>query len=322
MLVRFWGTRGSLPVAPRADSIERKVARALLAASGLSFADEAEALAFTHDALSFAAARTYGGATTCVEIEGSDDGSFLICDMGSGLRELGVHAAKLCARGERPRVYNFFLSHLHWDHIMGFPFFGPAFDPGSRIVIHAGHPDAEEALRRQQEQISFPVPFDGLRAQIEFRTCVPGETYSVAGVEARLARQYHSHTSYAWRFDRGGRSVVFSTDAEHPITDMENERNFEQFFADADLCICDTMYSLADSVTLKADWGHSSNVVAVDLCHGAGARRLALFHHEPTYSDADIEQLHRDTIRYEEIHRGDRPRLEVICAYDGLEVAV
>lgn len=321
MLVRFWGTRGSLPVAPRASAIERKVAQALLAAAGRRFADEAEALAFTRDALSFAGGRTYGGATTCVEIEGAPDGSFIVCDMGSGLREFGIDAARRCAGGH-PKVYNFFLSHLHWDHIMGFPFFGPAFDPGSRIIIHSGHADAEEALRRQQEEISFPVPFDGLRAEIEFRTLMPGAVHRVAGLDVRLTEQYHSHVSYAWRFDTPGRSVCFSTDAEHPIIDMENERKFEIFFAQSDLVICDTMYSLAESVTLKADWGHSSNVVAVDLCHAAGARRMVLFHHEPTYSDADIEQLHLDTIRYEEISRGDHPPLEVICAYDGLEVAV
>lgn len=319
MLVRFWGTRGSLPVAARAERIERKIARALLAASGRAFADEAAALAFTRGELSFAAGRTYGGATSCVEIEGAPDGSFIICDMGSGLREFGIDAGRRCADGH-PKVYNFFLSHLHWDHIMGFPFFGPAFDPGARIIIHAGHPDAEEALRRQQQEISFPVPFDGLRSQIEFRTCTPGEVYEIGGLKVGLRRQYHSHTSYAWRFDCDDASICFSTDAEHPITDMENERNFEAFFVGADVCICDTMYSLADSVTLKADWGHSSNVVAVDLCHGAGARRLVLFHHEPTYSDADIEQLHIDTIRYEEINRGERPPLEVICAYDGLEI--
>ncbi|WP_380875554.1 MBL fold metallo-hydrolase [Sphingomonas sp. DBB INV C78] len=320
MLVRFWGTRGSLPVAARAATIERKVAQALVAAGGRRFADEAEALAYLSNDTSFAAARTYGGATTCVEIEGGDD-SFVICDMGSGLRELGVNAFARCAAGKR-REYNFFLSHLHWDHIMGFPFFGPAFDPNARIIIHAGHPDAEEALRRQQEEISFPVPFDGLRAEIEFKTLVPGETYDIGGLKVQTVPQYHSHTSYAYRFDDGEKAVCFSTDAEHRVDDMDNEKMFEAFFARADLCICDTMYSLADSVTMKADWGHSSNIVAIDLCQAAGVKRLALFHHEPTYNDEDIERMHRESIRFEELNRGDRPKLDVLCAYDGLEVAL
>lgn len=82
------------------------------------------------------------------------------------------------------------------------------------------------------------------------------------------------------------------------------------------------MYSLGDTLSLKQDWGHSSNIVAVDLCHSARAKRLALFHHEPTYSDADIQRMHNETIRYEELVRADRSPLEVICAYDGLEVIV
>lgn len=320
MLVRFWGTRGSLPVAAKAATTGRKIARALVAADGRRFVDETEAIAWLGAETDFAASRTYGGATTCVEIEGGDD-SFVICDMGSGLRELGIDALVRCVGG-RPREYNIFMSHLHWDHIMGFPFFGPAFDPDARIVIHSGHADAEQALRRQQEEISFPVPFDGLRATIEFRTLQPDRIYDVAGMKVRAIPQYHSHMSYGWRFDDGDKAVCFSTDAEHRVDDMENERRFEAFFRDADLCICDTMYSLAESVTMKADWGHSSNIVAIDLCQAAGAKRLALFHHEPTYTDEDIERMHRESVRFEELNRGDRRKLEVLCAYDGLEVGL
>jgi phosphoribosyl 1,2-cyclic phosphodiesterase len=320
MLVRFWGTRGSLPVAPRPPAVEAKIARALLAANGRTFADEAEARKFAEAELDFATRGTYGGATSCVEIEGGD-GSFFICDMGSGLREFGIDAFRRCAQGH-PRVYNFFMSHLHWDHIMGFPFFGPAFDPGATIIVHAGHADAEEALRRQQEEISFPVPFDWLKATFQFVTHRSGDEFEVDGVTVKLIDQYHSHDSYGWRFERDGRSVVYSTDSEHKLDNMEAEAAFEGFFHGADLVIMDTMYSLGDTVSLKQDWGHSSNVVAVDLCLSAEATTLALFHHEPTYSDEDIQRMHAETVRYEELVREDRPALEVICAYDGLEVEV
>ena len=154
MIVRFWGTRGSLPVAANAEAIRRKIANALVAANGRRFADAGEAETFIEHDLEFPAGATYGGATACVEIE-AGDGSFVICDMGSGLREFGLDAMRRCAAGHE-RTYNFFQSHLHWDHIMGFPFFAPAFDPNARIIIHAGHAEAEQALRRQQEEISFP----------------------------------------------------------------------------------------------------------------------------------------------------------------------
>lgn len=317
MLVRFWGTRGSLPVAARADAVRSKIARALVAANGHSIESLEQASTFIDSELDFAGSATYGGATACVEIESGD--SFFLCDMGSGLREFGLSAMQRCATGHKRR-YNFFQSHMHWDHIMGFPFFIPAFDPGARILIHSAHPDAEEALRRQQEEISFPVQFDMLRASIDFVAMTPGEAIHVDGLTVVAEKQQHSHDSYGYRFtDAAGRTVVYSTDSEHKADNMKDEAAFIEFFRGADLVICDTMYSLADSVSMKEDWGHSSNVVAVDLCHHAGARRLALFHHEPTYDDEAIQRMHQESIRYEELTREDS-RLDVLCAYDGLEI--
>jgi len=317
MLVRFWGTRGSLPVALKADRLEAKLTKALVGASGRSFADEGAARAWLADQ-PFAARGTYGGATSCVELE-TGAPAFFVCDMGSGLREFGLSAMARCAAGHARR-YNIFLSHLHWDHIMGFPFFVPAFDPGAEIVIHAGHADAEQALRRQQEEISFPVAFDWLRAKIRFVTMTPGEPIDVDGVQVVAMAQHHSHDSYGYRFsDPTGRSCVYSTDSEHKTDQMEAEDAFVGFFGNADLVVCDTMYSLADTVSLKEDWGHSSNIVAVDLCRRAGAKRLALFHHEPTYADEDIDRMLAETIRYEELTR-EGAALGIICAHDGLEV--
>jgi phosphoribosyl 1,2-cyclic phosphodiesterase len=293
------------------------VIRALLAASGRTFANEAEATLFADTELDVATSAGYGGATACVEIE-SGDGSFIVCDLGSGAREFSVDATARCKAGHR-REFNIFLSHLHWDHIMGFPFFGPAYDPQAKIIIHSGHTDAERALRRQQEEISFPVPFDAMSAAIEFRHLEPGTTYDIAGMQVDLIGQNHSYGSFGYRFSRGGKAAVFSTDSEHKIDDLDAEKEAIAFFREADLVICDTMYSLADSVTMKEDWGHSSNIVAVDLCHAARAKRLALFHHEPTYADRDIERMHKETIRYEELTRTQAP-LEVLCAYDGLEL--
>lgn len=321
MLVRFWGTRGSLPVALKSEAVAEKVARALVAADGRRFAGLAEARAFATAELGFPTRATYGGATSCVEIEGGD-GSFTVCDMGSGLREFGLSAMARASRDGRPKQFNIFLSHMHWDHIMGFPFFVPAFDPEAKIVIHGGHAEIETAIRRQQEQISFPVAFDWLRADISFRMLVPGESYPIGGHEVALIKQYHSYDSYGFRFRDAAGTVVYSTDSEHKADDMDQEAAFEDFFRGADLVIFDTMYSLGDAASMKEDWGHSSNLVAVDICQGAGVRQLALFHHEPTYNDDDIARMHEETIRYEQINRQGRPALDVLCAYDGLEVAI
>ena len=242
--------------------------------------------------------------------------------MGSGLREFGLDTLRRLSDGHRPKEWHFFMSHLHWDHIMGFPFFVPAFVDGAKVIIHAGHSDCEEALRRQQETISFPVPFDWLKADIEFRTLEPGTEYEIGEFTVGLIEQEHSHKSYGYRFrDASGASAVYSTDAEYKIDKMDDETAMVDFISGVDLVIADTMYSLADSVSMKEDWGHSSNIVAVDLCHEAGAKRLALFHHEPTYSDADIQRMHAETIRYEELTRSGS-ELEVLCSYDGLCVEV
>lgn len=321
MQIRFWGTRGSLPVAPQASTIADKVADALLHASGKSFSDKEAALEYARTELPFEIGQGYGGATSCVEVD-VGTGAFIVCDMGSGLRELGLDTLRRLSEGNRPKEWHFFLSHLHWDHIMGFPFFVPAFVDGAKVIIHAGHEDAEQALRRQQETISFPVPFDWLKADIEFRTLETGREYEIGEVTVALIEQEHSHKSYGYRFkDANGRTAIYSTDAEYKIDQMDKESAMVDFIAGAHLVIADTMYSLADSVSMKEDWGHSSNIVAVDLCHEACAQRLALFHHEPTYSDAAIKRMHAETIRYEELTRSGVP-LEVLCAYDGLCVEV
>ncbi|MEM1052464.1 MAG: MBL fold metallo-hydrolase [Pseudomonadota bacterium] len=317
MQVRFWGTRGSLPVTPQASTIANKVADALLHASGRTFPNKQAALDFAQSELNFATGQGYGGATSCVEVD-VGKGAFVICDMGSGLRELGLDTLRRLSEGKRPREWHFFLSHMHWDHIMGFPFFVPAFVEGAKIVVHAGHADAETALRRQQEEISFPVPFDWLKADIEFQTLEPGKNYKIGELRVSLTRQEHAYGSFGYRFtDADGRVAVYSTDAEYKVDKMAEEDDMAKFMSGADLVIADTMYSLAESVSIKEDWGHSSNIVAVDLCHQAGAKRLALFHHEPSYSDADISRMHAETIRYEEIIREGQP-LEVLCSYDGL----
>ena len=238
--------------------------------------------------------------------------------MGSGFREFGINSMET-GRFRRKRTYNIFMSHMHWDHIMGFPFFGPSFDPEVTIRFFGGHDDLEEALRRQQEEISFPVPFEWLKANIEFNKLTPGEVIEVGGYKVHTIKQHHSHDSYGYRFEAGGKSVVYSTDSEHKDGNETSEQAFVEFFDEADLVIFDTMYSLADAMTAKQDWGHSSNVVAVDLCQRAGAARVAMFHHDPIHDDEKLHSLHAETIRYEELMRRNT-QLEIICAYDGLEI--
>ena len=309
-----------MPIAANARQVRSKIVNALMAASGRSFANAQDANRFIDEELYFSAGATYGGATSCVEIDCGEE-AYFVCDMGSGLLELGRDATRRCRYG-RPKKYNFFLSHLHCDHIMGFPSFLPAFDPDSEIVIHSCHGDAEQALTRQQEKTFFPASLDSSAANIRFVTLQPGDEVEVDGLQVKTIRQHHPHESFGYRFTDGtGRSVVYSTDSEHNIDDMDKEVAFVRFFQNSDLVICDTMYSLAETISTKEHWGHSSNVVAIDLCHQAGAKRVALFHHDPLHDDDVIQRLHDDSVRYEKLTRDGQP-LEVLCAYDGLEVTI
>ena len=319
MLIRFWGTRGSLPVALTTRALQAKLVLALVAASGKKLDTQQKAWRFVENELDFPVSHTFGGHSPCVQIDCGGE-EYVLCDLGSGARPFGNTV--IATRGaQTPAVYHVFMSHVHWDHIMGFPLFTPAYIPGNRIRIYGCHDVLEEAFRRQHGAPSFPVEFDQLAAQIEFIRLEPGRRYDVAGLNVRAMLQSHSGDSFGYRFEHGGKSVVYSTDSEHKLEDQTATNAFVEFFRNADLVIFDAMYALADAVSVKADWGHSSNIVGVELCQTAGARRLCLFHHEPMYSDNRIYKVWRDTRRLEELTRTGAP-LEVLAAYDGLEVTL
>jgi phosphoribosyl 1,2-cyclic phosphodiesterase len=315
--VRFWGTRGSLPVALTAAGLRVKHHEVLRAARGHVLDSDAAIDRFLAT-LPFAVAGTYGGHSSCVQID-TGGSEIFVCDMGSGLRPLGQ--AAMAQRGGKPQTFHIFMSHLHWDHIMGLPFFVPAFVPGNRVVIYGGHAGLEAALLRQQEQPSFPVDFSIFGAKLEFVHLEPGRACEIAGVGVTSMLQRHGGDSYGYRFESQGKVVVYSTDSAHPLEQPEHTERVVNFFRDADLVIFDGMYSLADAVSVKADWGHSSNIVGVELCQMAGARHLCLFHHEPVFDDAAIDAVLAETRRLEEITRGAR-RLRVSAAYDGLEIGL
>jgi phosphoribosyl 1,2-cyclic phosphodiesterase len=213
------------------------------------------------------------------------------------------------------------MSHVHWDHIMGFPFFAPVYIPGNRIVIHGCHTVLEEAFRRQQAPPSFPVNFSQLAAAVEFDVLAPNERHRIAGLDVTAKLQHHEGDSYGYRVEAQGRSIIYTTDSEHKLTDIGEREAFIAFFRDADLVIFDAMYSLADAVSVRADWGHSSNIVGVELCQAAKVRCLCMYHHEPAFNDTRIESVLQETRRFEEITR-DGHHLQVISAYDGLELEV
>jgi phosphoribosyl 1,2-cyclic phosphodiesterase len=317
VLIRFWGTRGSLPAPLGTAGLRRKLVRALLGAAGRDLDSEAKVERYLDETVDFATSHTFGGNTSCVQIDVGGSESIL-CDLGTGAREFSLAALARHPAGT-PQAFHVFLSHLHWDHIQGFPFFVPAYVPGNRIRIYGCHDGLEAAFRRQHGPPSFPVALGQLPSTVEFVQLVPGESYEIAGLRVRAKRQFHSGDSYAYRFERAGKVMVYSTDSEHKLDDATAVQGFVEFFRGADLVVFDAMYSLADAFSIKEDWGHSSNIVGVEICQMAGVRHLCLFHHEPAYDDEKLTALWRETQRLEELTRGEHP-LRVTAAYDGLEI--
>jgi phosphoribosyl 1,2-cyclic phosphodiesterase len=304
-------------VALTAPQLRNKLIRALTGAVGRRLETDEQIREYV-EGLDFATSGTFGGHSPCVQIE-LDTDEYLVCDMGSGLRPFGHDALK--RRAGRGGTYHILVSHSHWDHIMGFPFFAPAYIPGNRILIYGCHENLQEAIRRQQEPPSFPVTLDVMRGEIQFVQLAANRTHEIAGCRVTPKIQHHSGDSYGYRIERDGKAVVYTTDTEHKLDDYAQTQAFVEFFRDADLVIFDSMYSLAEAMSVKEDWGHSSNVIGVELCQMARAKKLCLFHHEPVFDDDRLTAILEETQRFEKITR-EGHAVEVVSAYDGLELAL
>ena len=319
MKVHFWGTRGSMPVSLTARHIRAKVKKALRAALEAGLSNPEDIDVFVDRKLPFSVRGGFGTNTSCVEIL-NDSEEFIVCDAGTGIKAFGEDVLGRRLHG-RPGVFHLFLSHLHWDHIQGFPFFAPAYIPGNRIMVYGGHQQIPYALKTQQSQPFFPVDFDNLSADIQFITLEPGQTYQIAGRQVEVLPQAHPGDSFGYKFTGKASSAIYSTDSEHKLESREIMSPFLEFCREADLLIFDAQYGFAESQTLKEDWGHSSNIVGVELAKDAGVKHLCLFHQEPSLNDAELEAFLKETRRYARIYKRETS-LRVSMAYDGLELAV
>lgn len=313
----FWGTRGSLPVSLTASAVRAKIIAALQSSRKQIFGSDAEIAAYIDCNLPFSVSGTYGGNTSCVELKGEKER--IICDAGTGIRELGNSVRML---NEGPGVFNIFLSHLHWDHIQGFPFFAPAYVQGNRINLFGFHKDLENAFPKLQEAPFFPVPMKSMKAEITFSVLDPEKEYEIGGFRVRGIAQNHPGTSYGYRFERRGKTIVYSTDSEYLGKDVLKPGHAHvEFCRDADLLIFDAQYIFSESVDNKENWGHSSNILGIELAITAGIRKVALFHHDPGYDDSMLDSLLEDARHYVDIYSPSR-KVQVDLAYDGLEISV
>ncbi|CAN5477139.1 MBL fold metallo-hydrolase [soil metagenome] len=227
-----------------------------------------------------------GGNTSCVEVRcGSQR---LILDAGTGLRALGD---SLLAENQ-PVEATLLLSHFHWDHIQGLPFFVPAYVPSTKLTV-VGSSDGRHSLRdklsRQMTEPHFPVQLDDLSAELGYREARPGQSLEIGDVMVRVARLNHPGGVYAYRIEYEGRSIVYATDTEHyACVDPVLKRLAEG----ADVLVYDAQYTpeeyRGDGGRSKLGWGHSTYVAGVEVARAAGVTKLVLFHHDPQRTDEGV----------------------------------
>jgi phosphoribosyl 1,2-cyclic phosphodiesterase len=237
----------------------------------------------------------YGGESTCVEIQ-STTGQRIVVDAGSGIRKLGRALLK-----EKP-VSNItlLLTHSHWDHISGFPFFSPAYVPGYSITV-CGGPVPQQyilgALTRHMEAPYFPVDFSALKATFnkgchcDRKVCDHMLPESDHSIECHSIPLNHPNGGYGFKFVEGPKTFVFLTDNELRYSHEGGlpRRSYVEYCHGVDLLFHDAQYT-EHEYEYKEGWGHSTFSDAVDLAMEAGAKRLGLFHHDPERTDEDLDQ--------------------------------
>jgi phosphoribosyl 1,2-cyclic phosphodiesterase len=232
----------------------------------------------------------YGGNTSCIELELGEH--TVILDAGTGIRGLG-HSLL----GRQVQNASLLLTHSHWDHISGFPFFGPGFRKGHHFRVMAGHlreGSIRDVLAGQMMQPTFPVPLEAMQAELEFSDFRAGDTFELyPGVRVRTTPLNHPNGATGYRIEYGGKAVCYVTDTEH--VPGKPDQNVLGLIEGADLVIYDSTYT-DDEFVSKVGWGHSTWQEAVRLARVSDVAQLSIFHHDPEHTDDQMDAIRDEAL--------------------------
>ncbi len=231
----------------------------------------------------------FGGNTSCIEVRIGD--RVIILDAGTGIRNLGNQLIK-----EEIKSFDILMSHTHWDHMNGFPFFTPAYNPECEIRIKAGHlidqGGLERVLQGQMTQPMFPMPLAAMNSRMKIEDFRTGDRLDLGdGIEIRTAMLNHPNGATGYRIEHNGRSLCYITDTEH--VPEKPDRSILGLIEGADLVIYDSTYT-EEEFPARVGWGHSTWNEGVKLCWMAGAGSMAIFHHDPDHEDDFMDKIEAD----------------------------
>ena len=272
----------------------------------------------------------YGGNTSCIEVR--TNSQILIFDAGTGIRELGNHLLEEF-KGKSITAY-IFLSHTHWDHIQGIPFFVPFYIPNNKFTIYGPHGTElgiKKVLKRQMERDFFPVPFTEMKSNINFIELDKGISLGSAKID--FYRVNHPGATYAYKVTVNDKFIVYTSDNEpifrkvNKIVDneekvdiiTETDEGLVKFIKDADIAICDSQYTMEEYKKSKVGWGHSSYNDVVNLAVKGNVKKLVLFHHDPAHTDDFVGEIVESA---KNILRGKNNNVVCVGAEEGMEITV
>jgi CheY-like chemotaxis protein/phosphoribosyl 1,2-cyclic phosphodiesterase len=273
----------------------------------------------------------YGGNTSCVELV-TDSGRRFIFDSGTGARPLGVH---LMSSAPKPIEAAILLSHTHWDHIQGFPFFVPLFVPGNKFTVCGplgAQSSLPEVLSGQMEYTYFPVELAQLGATIEYRDLGEG-VHDLNGVRVSAQLLNHPAIALGYRIEADGATVLYLCDHEPYWESLwrsdaepgrfesilhEGDRRHAAFMQGADVIVHDAQYT-PEEYPSKKNWGHSTWTYVTKIAAAAGVKRVFLTHHDPAHDDAFLDRIEQSA---RELAASLGAAIEIDCAREGFEAVV